>query len=152
MTDAVVGFDIGNVILRDFTHLVPGALLGIAQIVETIGPQRVYLVSSCGAQREVQIRDRLAQLNLYPSTGLLPEHTRFCRSRAGKKLIAANLGLTHFTDDRLEVLGYLAEVVPQLFLFQPDEHEIAAHRHHLARVRVIPSWPELTAAILGQLG
>jgi hypothetical protein len=68
----------------------------------------------------------------------------FCRARADKAPICKSLGVTHFVDDRLEVLGYLSSV-PVRYLFQPDAKEMARHAAHLAHVRVMESWREIIA-------
>jgi hypothetical protein len=73
------------------------------------------------------------------------------RTREAKAPVAANLGLTHFVDDRLEVLGYLT-TVKHRFLFRPRDGEVAAHRDRLAAVRRVETWPELVTALLPGAG
>ncbi|MEV0154471.1 hypothetical protein AB0H57_12125 [Micromonospora sp. NPDC050686] len=79
-------------------------------------------------------------------TGIGPDRLHFCRTRPEKGPIAARLGLTHFVDDRLEVLGYL-DTVGHRYLFRPRPAEVAAHAGHLPAVRRVASWPELVAAL-----
>lgn len=57
-------------------------------------------------------------------------HVRFCRDRAGKVPICRELRITHFIDDRADVLGHLEGTVPRLYRFAAggDEAEDGAAR------------------------
>lgn len=68
------------------------------------------------------------------------------RNRGCEPPIAERLGLTHFVDDKLEVLGYLTSV-PHRFLFRPRPAEVAARRALLPLVHRVESWPELTSLL-----
>ena len=51
----------------------------------------------------------------------MPEqHLRFCRERKEKKVHGRELALTHFIDDRMDVLTHLRRVVPNLYWFGAD--------------------------------
>ncbi|WP_422774401.1 hypothetical protein ACN28C_16965 [Plantactinospora sp. WMMC1484] len=137
-------------LLADFrrTPPVPGAFEAVTALVAGVFGEHVYLVSKCGEQVERRTRLWLEHHDFYVRTGVRAGNVHFCRTRQGKAPIAAALGLTHFVDDRLEVLSYL-ETVPHRYLFRPSEHEVHTHRAHLAAVRRVESWPELVAAIGG---
>ncbi|MGI5149084.1 hypothetical protein ACQEVC_22425 [Plantactinospora sp. CA-294935] len=137
-------------LLADFrrTPPMPGAFEAVAALVAEMFGEHVYLVSKCGERVERRTRLWLDHHDFYPRTGVRPENVHFCRTRQGKAPIAAALGLTHFVDDRLEVLSYL-ETVPHRYLFRPREPEVRSHRSHLAAVRRVESWPELMALIGG---
>ena len=121
----------------------------LARLVAEKFGERVYLVSKCGQRVQDKSLTWLAHHDFYDRTGILPDHVRFCRQRSDKAVIATELGLTHFVDDRLEVLGYL-EMVDNLYLFQPEPNEVKRHRQHVVRVQVVQSWAEVCSAILGQ--
>jgi hypothetical protein len=78
---------------------------------------RVWLVSKCGPRIQALTRRWLAHHGFHEKTGLSPEHLRFCRERREKRDHAARLGLTHFIDDRVDVLSHLVGLVPSLYLF-----------------------------------
>jgi hypothetical protein len=80
---------------------------------------RVWLVSKCGKRIEERSRLWLDHHRFYERTRVPPENVRFCRDRPGKAPICRELGVTHFIDDRLDVLGYLEGVVPHRYLFAP---------------------------------
>lgn len=156
-----LGVDIGGVIIQPAdddadtsffgdnylrTPRMPGAFEGLAELVAQVFGERVFLVSKCGEQTERRTREWLAHHDFFARTGISPERLRFCRTRPEKALIAAELGLTHFVDDRLEILGYL-DTVANRYLFRPYEPEVAAHAAHLPAVRRVESWPELVAAL-----
>jgi hypothetical protein len=85
----------------------------------TLFAGRVWIVSKCG--RRIQDRSRLwlDHHHFHDRTGVPADHVHFCRDRAGKVPICRDLGITHFIDDRLDVLGHLDGVVPNRYLFGP---------------------------------
>lgn len=78
---------------------------------------RVWLVSKCGARVEAKTRAWLAHYRFFEQTGLPESHLRFCRERPQKRDHAIALQLTHFVDDRADVLAHLEGVVPHRILF-----------------------------------
>jgi hypothetical protein len=66
-----------------------------------------------------------------------------CAERHEKAPIVRELGITHFIDDRAEVMSYFADFVPNLYHFQSlleDRNEWATKVPHLTFVE---SWREL---------
>jgi hypothetical protein len=59
----------------------------------------------------------LANHRFFKETGIDSSHLRFCRQRSEKADRCAELDVTHFVDDRVDVLGYLVGTVAHLFLF-----------------------------------
>ncbi len=57
------------------------------------------------------------------------------------------MGLTHFIDDRLEILGRLT-TVPTRILFQPFEPEVERFSRHLGLVVGAESWADVLALLL----
>ncbi len=161
MSSEILGVDIGGVIITparaagdtsffssDYLATPPmaDAFETIAELARRRFGDRVHLVSKCGPGVEAKTRAWLAHHGFHDVTGVPEERLHFCRARADKAPICKRLGVTHFIDDRLEVLGYLT-TVPHRFLFQPDEKEIARHAAHLAEVRVVQSWRGIAQAL-----
>lgn len=94
----------------------PGAFAAIRGLV-SLHQGRVWLVSKAGPRIQDLTRRWLEHHGFHRQTGLPPAHVRFCRRRPEKREHALELGLTHFIDDRLDVLEHLRGVVPHLFLF-----------------------------------
>lgn len=129
------------------TTAVPGAFDALARLVAGRFGDQVFIVSKCGSRVEAKTREWLAHHDFYTRTGIAAEHLHFCRRRPDKAGICERLGITHFIDDRLEVLGYLG-TVPDLYLFQPDRREMKRHERHLSRVQVVQSWDEVMGLLL----
>ncbi len=100
----------------------PGAFDAIRQLVEAT-EGAVWLVSKAGPRVQEKTRRWLDHLQFHELTGLPRENVRFCRERKEKAVHCVDLGITHFVDDRLDVLVYLRGFVPNLFLFgiQPPD-------------------------------
>lgn len=157
-----LGVDIGGVIIQPAdddadtsffgdhylrTPPMPGVFDGLATLVhDRFGPN-VHLVSKCREQTETRTREWLAHHDFYDRTGIPPDHVHFCRTRPDKAPIAAELRLTHFVDDKLEVLSYLT-TVPHRFLFRPRPEEVEAYAAYLPAVRRVESWAQLLVALL----
>jgi hypothetical protein len=133
-----LGIDIGKVIINGPAHpeggdtafftgdtarmlrtpAMPGAFEAIARLV-TLFDGRVWLVSKCGERVERRTLQWLEHHDFAGRTGIPPEHVRFCRQRRDKAIHCAELGITHFVDDTLEVHDALRGLVPHLYLFGP---------------------------------
>ncbi len=100
-----------------------GAFEAIRRLVDLF-EGRVWLVSKCGAKIQNRSRLWLHHWRFFDETGLKPENLRFCRQRPEKAIHCAKLGITHFVDDRVDVLRHLREGVPHLFLFGPQRKDV----------------------------
>lgn len=89
---------------------------GLVQLFEG----RVWLVSKAGPKVQEKTRHWLRHHRFFERTGIPPDNLRFCLERSEKAGHCAGLGITHFVDDRPDVLGYLDGVVPHRFLFGPQ--------------------------------
>lgn len=158
----VLGVDIGGVIIDRVndgtdtsffgtnylrTTAVPRAFEAIRELSHKCFGGRVYLVSKCGRTTQAKTLEWLAHTKFYEAAQVVPGNVRFCRERHEKAGICEELGITHFVDDRLEVLGYLASVEKK-FLFQPQEREVRRFAYHLSRVQRVESWKEIIEELL----
>lgn len=162
LNSASLGVDIGGVIIDRVnddtdtsffsdnylqTTAVPGAFDALRRLAAERFGERVFLVSKCGARVQERTLRWLDHHGFHDRTGIARECVHFCRQRHEKAGICAALGLTHFVDDRLEVLSHLA-TVGTLYLFQPRPAEVERFRHALPRVRPVDSWQDILAAEL----
>ncbi|MEV4121365.1 hypothetical protein [Micromonospora sp. NPDC049645] len=151
-----LGVDIGGVIIEPADddadtsffgahYLRTPAVDGAFDALAALGPtfDEVHLVSKCGEDTERRTREWLAHHDFAARTGIAAHRVHFCRTRPDKAPIARRLGLTHFVDDKPEVLGYL-DSVPHRYLFRPRPAQVAAHAALLPRVHRVESWSELT--------
>lgn len=162
MTQNKLGIDVGGVLTRkggtSDTFLfgpnylnapaVDGALEAVNELFKSPFRDNIWIISKCGHKVECRTRDWLKAHNL---DLIIPEdHWFFCKKRHEKAPIAETLGLTHFVDDRLEVLSYMT-TVKNRYLFQPEAEEVKPRKHVLSSVQVVQSWTELLDALSRQL-
>lgn len=104
---------------------------------------RVWLISKAGARVQDKTRRWLAHHRFFERTGIDPSHLRFCLERHEKADHARELGLTHFVDDRADVLAHLQGIVPHRYLFGPQD--IAVREGSVMR---IPNWADALLRIV----
>lgn len=102
----------------------------------------VWLVSKCGERTQRRTELWLAHHRFFERTGIEPDHVRFCRRRADKAVHCRELGITHFVDDRRDVLDAMRGVVPHRYLFGPQSEPIPPDVVHT------PNWTDVRAALL----
>lgn len=136
-TEARLGIDIGRVIIdgdgkRGDTSFfagadadamrtpeVPGALDTIARLSDLF-ERRVWIVSKCGPKVQSRSRQWLRHHDFWRRTGVPETNLRFCLERRDKAVHCRQNRLSHFIDDRSDVLGFLEGLVPHRYLFGPQ--------------------------------
>lgn len=160
-----LGVDIGNVIInhrlsdpKDTTlheerySTIPateGAFEALKKLTGHFDGQ-VYLISKCTEWAQQKILSWLIDNHFYEQTGINPGNVFFVRERHEKDAVCRKLHITHFIDDRLEVLSHMITSTPHLFLFQPDHKEVEEFKDFLPQVTVVNSWQDVLASILGK--
>jgi hypothetical protein len=110
--------------------------------------ERMHVVSKCGPTVEEKSRRWLAHHDFEEITGIPLERVHFCRTREDKAPVCKKLGVTHFIDDRYDVLSYL-KTVGALYLFQPREGDLArAGREPLPGLTIVQSWAAVEKLLL----
>lgn len=161
MNPESLGIDIGGVIidrkkndksdtsLFGPNYLKAAAVQGAFATIKSLQPRfqgRIFLVSKCGHNIERKTREWLVHNRFPEETGVPIENVFFCRQRAEKAPICKRLGLTHFIDDRLEVLSYL-ESVPFKYLFDPNPTEVEAFSKFMKDATAVSGWSQVWAAL-----
>jgi hypothetical protein len=108
--------------------------------------KRVWLVSKAGSRIEALTRRWLAHHRFFDRVGLPDNQVRFCRKRPEKRSHAIDLGLTHFIDDRADVLAALIGAVPHLYLFGAQREATPTYATHVA------DWLIVRAVVIADLG
>jgi len=114
----------------------PGMFEVVAGLVRMF-EGRVWLVSKAGPRIERLTGRWLERHEFFERTGLRRDRVRFCRKREEKRGHALSLGLTHFIDDRTDVLEHLRGVVPHLYLFGVQTGSIPPWTVHVADWRAV---------------
>lgn len=157
-TQARLGIDIGRVIiggegrgdtsffagdLEDSlrTPEVPGAIETITRLVQAFAGQ-VWLVSKCGPKVQQRTRHWLRDRQFWRRTGVLETNLRFCLERRDKALHCRQCKISHFIDDRTDVLRHLEGVVPHRYLFGPQKPGTGVPAGAVA----VASWAEVARA------
>lgn len=155
-----IGIDVGGVIIDRVNDGSDTSFFGANYLSTTAVPYvfdsiarlskagfTIYVVSKCGEHVQKKTCTWLRHHNFQRITGVPENRWYFCESRKDKAEICRNLGITHFVDDRLEVLSYL-ETVPHKYLFNPQEKEVRKFKYALALVEQFDSWPTLVSRVL----
>jgi len=126
------------------TPAVPGAFDTLSRLVPRF--EQVWLVSKCGERVQRSTRQWLDHHDFATRTGIPRDHIRFCLKRPDKAGHCADLGITHFIDDKIDVHQALHGVVAHRYLFGPQRTPPPAW------VRHTPTWAEVEHAIMRSLG
>ncbi len=99
-------------------------------------------IARIALRTEEKTRLWLAHHNLLDVLGLDPEALHFCRKRPDKGPICKRLGVTHFIDDRMDVLTHLTSVRHRI-LFGPQDEDVKTK----GVVRAL-TWSDVAARLL----
>ena len=121
----------------------PGSFPSIRALAGRFGADRSWIVSKCGARVEARTRAWLDHRRFWEETGVARDHLVICRRRSEKAVECARLGVTHFVDDRLDVLVAMRDTVANLYLFG-GPREGAQVPHWVTRVH---GWSDLLRTV-----
>jgi hypothetical protein len=119
------------------TPAVSGAVETLARLNATVFAGRVHLISKAGPKISGRTRDWLAHTAFAETTGIPDTHVHFVRNREDKAPVCRRLGVTHFVDDRLDVLRHLT-TVERRYLFVGG-----LGRHPAPDPAQVPKWAEV---------
>ena len=103
---------------------------------------RVWLVSKCGPSVQAKSRAWLRHHRFFERTGIAPENLRFCLQRPQKADHCRQLRITHFIDDRTDVLHHLQDIVPNRYLFGPQRKPVTVEG-----LVLLPAWKDAAALV-----
>ena len=90
--------------------------------------------------------------SFYEHTGIPYWNVRFCEERKKKLAWCAHEQVTHFIDNRADVLASLIGTVPYLYLFGPKPLLTGATEEQLAEFQRAESWRQLLPLLLDDIG
>lgn len=159
-----LGIDIGNVIIEhrgrdpqgkdkllydnDYSRLFAtvGAMVAIEKLNKYFNGN-VCLISKLPESSEIKVVNWLKDNKFFEQTGM-SKNVFFIRERKGKYNICERMGITHFIDDRLEVLSHMITTVPNLYLYNPDEEEVYESWIFREYVSICKDWNEIIKSII----
>jgi hypothetical protein len=163
-TRSVLGVDFGGVINDGASHpsgddtaflsggfdeamqtpAMAGVVPSLARLTRTFQGQ-VWVVSKCGPRIQERTEQWLRSHRFFEETDVPETHIRFCRKRPEKAVHCAELGITHFVDDRSDVLEYLEGIVEHRYLFGSRAAEVPRG------AKRVKNWIEAEASIFATL-
>lgn len=161
----VLGLDVGGVLVDRVaegsdtsffggqpmdTPAVPGALEAIPKLV-TLFEHRVHIVSKAGPKIAELTRCWLGIRGAVGPEGIDPANVHFVRKRPEKHPVCDQLGVTHFVDDRLDVLGHLTSV-DRRYLFTGGLGEHEPPEAVPDGVIVVGNWSRLVGLLVRDVG
>ncbi len=145
-----IGFDLGNTIYaREEEIMFPyfDAFRVIKRLTTERFGRESYIVSKVTPEQKIRAIIHLNRTKFYAKTGISPQRVEFCTERSDKAPIAKRLSLTHFVDDRPEVMVYM-DFVPHRILFRPSLEDMEQYKGQLDGVVVAQSWKEIERLLL----
>lgn len=156
----VLGIDVGGVILDFIPYLgtdldikgdsylqtpeVEGAIDAIAELNRGKFKDRVHLVTKYDPEYGPgRVIEWLEHRNFFERTGITMERYHPCPGRHDKAPICANLGVTHFIDDRAEVLSHMIGQVENLYLFKSTDADKEEFAEFIPKLKKVDSWKEV---------
>lgn len=138
-----LGLDFGNVLkLKGDTLPMPGAVAAVRRLRLHFG-DRIWIISKVDNLREADKVISFLERNWEFGISY-QDRVKFCFGREEKAPVARELGLTHFVDDRTEVLSYMT-TVPHRFALNPAPAQLDAFPP--TGMIVKNNWTELLPAI-----
>lgn len=132
------------------TPAVAGALDALNDLTLGAFQRRVFLVSKARRRTAETTRAWLEHTNFFDRTGILRDNVHFVDNRCEKAPVCERLGITHFVDDRVDVLRVL-DTVPHRYLFTGGLGKTPAPKDPPRDFSVIDSWVDLRRAVLDTL-
>lgn len=161
---ATLGLDVGGVLVDRVaegsdtsffgdrpmdTPPVPGALEAVDRLVEVFS-HRVHIVSKAGPKISALTRRWLGEQGLTSARAIAPGNVHFVRKRPAKAPICEQLGITHFVDDRADVLDHLA-AVENRYLFSGGLGDNDLPTVIPDGVILVETWPRLVDLLIRDL-
>ena len=153
-----LGIDIGGVIIvqvndsadtslfsKNYLDTVPvtDSFETIRVLVEQKFSDRVWLISKCDTRIKMRTLAWLEHHKFWSQTGVSPDHVRFCKQRLDKVRICRKLGITHYIDDRAEILVAMRGAVKNRLLFNPRPRELRKFKSRLRGEKIVNCWQDV---------
>ena len=140
----------GFVASLETTVPVPGSIESLRRLARGGFGPRIWVVSKIREENEEPLRVWLGRNGFLDDGLVLLSDVHFCRERADKAEIARHLRLTHFVDDRPEVMSHMDPAIHRV-LFQPDRDDAARFAPLIRGVPLVETWDAAEAALLATL-
>jgi len=99
----------------------------------------IYFISKCNSVQKWHVEEWLLKYEVLKNTNVPFENLYFCFERKDKSIFAKALELTHFIDDRPEVMFHLPENIVKI-LFSPTAEDLDTYKGKLSNTIVTDNW------------
>lgn len=106
LSNFCVGFDFGGVICQKEEEA-PEVFPSIRKIITLVGAERVFIVSKAREAMQKRTMEWMNTKNFFEETGFSRKNIFFCYERKDKAGICRSHNITHFIDDRIDVLQFM---------------------------------------------
>jgi hypothetical protein len=153
----ILGLDYGGVIIREkqpgveyVREYMPDAVRVINRLRYDKIFDEIYIVSRVFEGGNIRALEWLDEHDFW-ATGVKRENYHYCYKRHEKAPICAELGITHFVDNRLEVLNYMG-TVPNRFCLAPSDRELLTFGGTLNQkgLTVVERWDQIETILLAE--
>lgn len=131
------------------TPEVKNAISAIAHLNEGVFHGRVVIVSKAGDTMRRKSMAWLKAHDFFKKVNIPENHIEFTYSRHEKAGICGQWGVTHFVDDKCEVLYHLAGIVKNLYLFQGGERGQQEYPTIWNQLKRVESWTDILNEFFG---
>ncbi|WP_329110159.1 hypothetical protein OG792_14770 [Micromonospora sp. NBC_01699] len=132
------------------TPAMAGVFDALAALTVEPFAERVHLVSKAGPKVADNTRAWLIHHDFFDRTGIPATHLHFVRERRDKAPVCQRLGITHFVDDRLDVLAHL-DGVEHRYLFRGGIGDQAPEAALPDWVTTVDTWAGLATRLAGSV-
>ena len=129
------------------TPAVADAFTTIAELVQGPFRGRAVIVSKAGPRVSARTLEWLRHHHFHELTGIAPADIHFVPARRDKHAVCRTAGVTHFVDDRLDVLENLATVSHRYLFIGGLGPEGRVPSQVPAGVVLARSWPQLASQL-----
>lgn len=102
----------------------------------------VYIISKVNSTQKESSLKWIESVEFFNKTNIKPENLYYCFERKDKAIFAKGLGITHFIDDRAEVMYHLDKSIVKI-LFNPDPIHVEKYRGKLFNTTITNDWSQI---------
>lgn len=123
------------------TPAASGSLEALSRLRAYRFADRIFVVSKASPRVEALTRAWMRHVGFHLRTGISEANLLFVRERCAKAEVCRTYGITHFVDDRLDILESMSSV-PHRYLFAPSD-DLSTYSSLSVGVTIVRSWDEL---------
>lgn len=148
-TPEILGIDLGNTLFNKENYPdFPDSLRVVRRLaIERFGFKNIHIVSRVTPEQEKRALIYVSRQIFKDKTRITLDRVHFCRERHEKGPICEILGITHFIDDRPDVLIHMPTNVKPI-LFNPRTEDRATYTKEIRSMYIVENWLEIERLLL----